>query len=278
MTVYNIPYNPQADPRQYFAKGFQNFVAGLNQRRESERFGQALGGIDPQAGILQAISQMLSGGATPQQAMGVGSMMQRGGAGRLGTVPGWWAYATPQQKQDYMNRVGGPLVQVGPKLLTPKQRQDLADKDYKEEMGLTSTELSNARKGVKTLVRETPDKWAPGWSDYSRDTLLDLYKQYRVENDYESKSEENRAKLDEIFDSQMATYNRVGHPSVTGKNEFDWDPEDERVQALRTDTEGEGELSEPKNKTDFSNTLRRLQLEDYQKAKAYYDKYLDKFY
>jgi len=38
------------------------------------------------------------------------------------------------------------------------------------------------------------------------------------------------------------------------------------------------ETTEPKTKTEFSNTLKRLQLEDYDKAKAYYDKYLDKFY
>lgn len=38
------------------------------------------------------------------------------------------------------------------------------------------------------------------------------------------------------------------------------------------------ELPAPKTKTEFANTLRRLQVEDYEKAKAYYDKYLDKFY
>lgn len=254
--VGNIPYNPATDPKALFVQGLKNYMAGLNQRLDSRRFGKALGEVDPQASLLQSISQMLTGGATPEQAMGVGNMMQRGGAGRLGTLPGWWAFATPQQQQDYMNRVGGPLVQVGPKLLTPQQRQDLADKGYKEEMGLTSTQLSNARKGVKTIVREMGHgTWLgdmKGFKNFKRDNLIAGYKQYRIENDYASKSEENKKKLDDVFDSQMNTYNKAGYGDH-GKGEFDWDPNDERVQALRKETPP-NRKGDPANRQSQSST------------------------
>jgi hypothetical protein len=42
--------------------------------------------------------------------------------------PPWWVEgATPQQIEDYRGRVGGPLVQVGERLLSPEKRQELAE-------------------------------------------------------------------------------------------------------------------------------------------------------
>lgn len=185
MTVAYRPYNPQADPKQYFAQGFENLMAGLNQRRESERFGQALGGVDPEAGLMQIISQLLTGGATPQQAMGMGSMMQKGGAGRLGTLPGWWAFATPKQQQAYMDRVGGPLVQVGEKLLTPEQRQAKAEKDFKDAMEqkedtpLSVPQLEGYGEQMNTRLDKSKRVWykRAGRDNYPES---ELFKQWQI--------------------------------------------------------------------------------------------------
>ena len=165
-------------------------------------------------------------------------------------------------------------IETGQKLLTPEKRQALADKEFSEKMALTPTQQNNARKSAKTIVQEMGTRiWKWGTKNYARGNLIQGYKQYRTENDYESKSTEHRKWLDDNWDSQMITYNKSGYKDI-GKNEFDWDPEDEKVTGLRKETG----VPTPKNKTEFSNTLRRLQLEDYDKAKEYYDKYLDKFY
>jgi len=61
--------------------------------------------------------------------------------------------------------------------------------------------------------------------------------------------------------------------------ETDFDPTDPKWRkAIGLTAEETSGTGEPKTKTDFANTLRRLQTEDYEKAKKYYDKYLDKFY
>jgi len=75
--IKHIPYNPATDPRQYIAQGFSNFTGGLNQQLDRRRFGEALKGIDPKADLFQTISRILTGGATPQQAMDVGRMRQK---------------------------------------------------------------------------------------------------------------------------------------------------------------------------------------------------------
>jgi len=129
-----------------------------------------------------------------------------------------------------------PVVQIGPKLLTDEQRQLLADKDFAEEMGLSEAQTNTARRSVKTLVDQmSHGTWAgdmKGFKNFKRGNLIAVYNQYRNENTYADKSAENRARLDVIFDGQMKTYNQAGY-GEHGKNEFDWDPNDAKVQKLR---------------------------------------------
>jgi len=283
--ITNIPYNPQTDPKAMFAQGFSNMLGGAQQgldRRRIAKFAETLGADDT---AIQILSKGLKSGIDPQTAMAIGALKQKEGqygAGRLGTVPGWWAYATPKQKQDYMNRVGGPLVQVGPKRWTEGQLDEAAQVDYQKKVGLSSSDLNLARQSVKTIISEMEHgTWAgdmKGFKNYKRDNLVAAYNQYRNENNYSGKSAKNRERLDNLFDSQMQTYNKGGYKDH-GKNEFDWNPEDARVQALRTEkAESTVEATEPKTQDEFKNTLRRLQMEDYKKATEYYNKYLDRFY
>jgi len=76
MTVYNIPYNPQTDPKALFAQGLKNYLGGLNQQLESKRFGKALTESDSPA--LQELGQLvLRGRMPPQQAIAMSSFMQK---------------------------------------------------------------------------------------------------------------------------------------------------------------------------------------------------------
>lgn len=77
MSVTYMPYNPQADPRQYFAKGFKNYLGGLNQQAESKRFGKAFTEIDPEAGMMQAIGQLLQSGVPADKALEAGGLRAR---------------------------------------------------------------------------------------------------------------------------------------------------------------------------------------------------------
>lgn len=156
-------------------------------------------------------------------------------------------------------------IQTGPKLLSPEQRQDLAERDYEEKMGLSPGQLDSARKSVKTLFETTPDKWAPGSADYDRKMILDIYKQYRLENDYRGKTTENRKKLDEIFDGQIELWNKHGHPrdSIRGKNEFDWDPMEPKVVELRKEA-----LTEEQTDEDWDREITPIPVDTYDKIRG----------
>lgn len=135
-------------------------------------------------------------------------------------------------------------IQTGEKLWTPEQRQASADRKYEKEMGLTPTQQNNARKSVKTIVQEMGTRtWKWGTRNYARGNLIQGYKQYRTENDYASKTAEHQKWLDKNWDDQMMTYNKGGYKDI-GKNEFDWDPKDARVLALRKENLGEGKPAE----------------------------------
>lgn len=130
-------------------------------------------------------------------------------------------------------------IQTGERLLTPEQRQALADKGFAEEMGMAEAQRNTARKSVKTIVSEMEHgTWAGDmkfFKNFKRSNLIQGYKQYRTENDYASKSAENRKWLDKNWDDQMTTYNKAGYKEH-GKDEFDWDPKDPKVVELRKDT------------------------------------------
>lgn len=199
-------------------------------------------------GIFQRIGGMFGPKTTPIESDITSGMIENMfSKGRLGTIPGWWAFATEKQKQDYMDRVGGPVVQIGQRLLTEDQRQQIAEKDYQEKMGLSSSDKDLARKSCKTIINQiSPSrmKYIPGARNFRQEQLIDAYKQYQTENDYSSKSAENRKFLDDVWDGQIETYNKAGLKGH-GKNELQWDPKDQRVAELRKVQTKEGRLSQP---------------------------------
>ena len=261
------PYGilPAARPDPYAGANTQAFMGILQtlgqyetlrrqRQMSSDILGVLQGGGDPQKTTMENIAGVVQRHQQPTYSPGLQGLLQRIAAPFAapvetgitdmllkGTVES--AFSEPTLASERLKKyyetgderflIGQPTVQIGERLLTPEQRQALAEKGFTEEMGLSTSQINMARQSVKTLVKETPDRFAPGWFDYSRDMLIDMYKRFRVENDYESKSRENRDKLDEIFDNQIETYNKVGHTNVMGTDEFDWDPEDDRVKEIR---------------------------------------------
>lgn len=181
---------------------------------------QRIGGaFQPGGGAGQGIQQAIIGGAlqralTPK-------------APKLGTIPGWWSYATEKQKQDYMNRVGGPLVQVGQKLLTPEQRQAMADKGFEETMAetpLTTTQITNYGKAMDTRLDKSKRHWLmqPGRINYPES---ELFKQWQIfANMHKFKNDTQREAIWAIWQNKVK--NRAAE-GWFGK-ETDFDPTDSK--------------------------------------------------
>ena len=125
-------------------------------------------------------------------------------------------------------------IETGQKLLSPEQRQAIADRDYEERLGLSASDMTNARRSADAIVKRiSPRTWTKvGMKNYTRNALIQGYKQYRAENQYQTKTAQNRKDLDGYWDSQIETFNKAGYLKH-GKNEFDWDPKDEKVVELR---------------------------------------------
>jgi len=77
MTIMNIPYNPQTDPKAMFAQGFSNMLGGAQQgldRRRIAKFAETLGADDT---AIQILSKGLKSGIDPQTAMAIGALKQK---------------------------------------------------------------------------------------------------------------------------------------------------------------------------------------------------------
>ena len=259
MGVFNIPYNPQTDPKRLFAQGLQNYLGGLNQQAESKRFGKAIDEVDPMAGVLQAIGQMMSGGATPQQAMGVGKMMP---------TPASPSQQISQHKLDRINMLqekvrnktatkneeaalnkmleGTPLVQFGKDweagILGPDAMADRVKKKHEDEMTggkfFSESELYRVEEDMGKIIGESPKTDVKGRIrnvPLMRDLLKEYDKQKKLRG-YEGLGREGKRQFDAAWDRQCAKI--IGRPEKRIDNQgeqviWGWDPEDERVQALR---------------------------------------------
>ena len=168
--------------------------------------------------------------------------------------PPWWAAGATQEEIDaYKKRVGGPLVQIetGQKLLTEEQRKEIAEDEFTSKVTLSSQEKNIASKSAARIIDEapqgTPRWWLPrgleraGQKNFPKKTLIEIYKQWRLESTYPDKSGPRRKRLDDIWDRIMKTRNRTGKAKHwetgaiinIGRNEYDWNPNDPDIKALR---------------------------------------------
>jgi len=249
MAVYNIPYDRQTDPKALFARGFENMLGGIMQGRQSRRLGEALSSMDTNATPIEVAMKLLSERVSPQIAMGMGGLQQRGqfGPSQMMALERWNKYqqAVASGDTDTANRLLSSAlvnfnVPTSRELWPPKGRAEVAEVELQDKVGMSSTERANAKKGIEELFESTPDNaWAYGWSDYSREKMIGVYKQWLTEQDYGSKTPRQRKSLDEIWDGKMSLMNKTGfkfkdkdRPRLS-KNEIDWDPTDPEVRKLR---------------------------------------------
>jgi len=146
----------------------------------------------------------------------------------------------------------GTTINVGQGALSPGQNQDIKETNYRNKV---APALTKAGKAAEDLIDATP---ARGWKiwdigrlwpggegvdvpNYPKDKLIPLYKQWRQEQGYMELSKPQRKRLDNVWDRIMKTRNRTGKQFdqetgayiTVGKNEYEWDPTDLKIKALR---------------------------------------------
>lgn len=259
-TVVNPAHLQTLDPLGMALGGGigQGMANRMMEQRQQQEWQKLLGGI---MGMYQQQGGLPSGAGFPglggMAATGAQQMPNLQGLGQIsdprmqtaalqmlmqqqqtpfGKVPGWWQFATPEQKQAYMDRVGGPMVniQTGQKLLTGEQRQDIAEEDYRTKMQPSTTLLNTASAAARDILEEIPTKgvWGIGKADLTQKDLLNAYDTYRTEINYDGLSAKERRAADNIWDNLIAVKNRTGYKDI-GKGELQWNPRSSEVQKLR---------------------------------------------
>lgn len=117
-------------------------------------------------------------------------------------------------------------IQTGQELLTPGQRQDLANKDYEKRMGLTSEPLPSTEldRHERIMIKNinAQKRWAPGFNDYPKNKLLQAFRNYKSEIAYDKYPLQQREQLWSKWKNIIA--NRRNKDWF---DEFEFDPTDE---------------------------------------------------
>jgi hypothetical protein len=160
---------------------------------------------------------------------------------------------TPEQRQKWLDNYGrGVTIQTGQKLLAPGQRQEIADTEFREKVGLSAPEKNLARKSAEEILKGTKGRWwsydLPGKTipDYTQEMMLENYKTWRAENSYDEQTPRKQKELDDLWDAKMALWSKSGikfdKDNIIGKNEIVWDPNDPEVKKLRGATPTGGDI------------------------------------
>ena len=259
MAIYNLPYNPQADPNALFARGLTTAVAGYNQGRERNRVSDFAQGMDPNANGMQIFQDALRAGLPMEVAVGMAGIQNKSQQ-RIGSLPGWWNQATPQQQQGYMGRVGGPLVQVGSKLLSEPTRKTAAELENAEKIraAQVSAEEDEAKrisrqvgepltvtetKGVDTIVKAVlgeskalPFGIMPGPAK-SQEDLEVMWENVKDQTQYEARGSVAKKKIRSSFDIRVGILNK-GKGVATLKGQYAWDRKAYNLKLLQPYLEG----------------------------------------
>ena len=155
--------------------------------------------------------------------------------GQLGNIfgtpygkPPWWVQgATPEQIEDYKGRVGGPLVQIGEKLLSPEQRQEVAEADYREKLttkALTPTEMKGVQTTIKDIMGEgqtLPFGIRPGPA-ISQENMSAKWKETMESTGYAGRNKIQQKQIEREFDRYIAMLNK-GKGAGVLKGQYKWD-------------------------------------------------------
>jgi len=254
MTIYNFQYDPRSDPNAYFAQGARNLLGGIMQGQEKGKLTDFAGSMDPEDTAMQIVAQALSRGISPQIAMGLGGLQQRGqfGPSQMMSLERWNRYQQAKaagDKETADRLLSSALVNfnvpTSRELWGDKGRADAAEVELKDKLELSSAERTIAKKGIEDILESTPlgaarlGGWHAGIKDYEKPTIIGMYKQWLTEQGYETKTPRQKKTLDEIWDGKMNLINKMGFKfkdkdrGRLSKNEIWWDTNDPEVRRLR---------------------------------------------
>jgi len=253
MTVYNIPYNPQTDPKALFAQGLKNYLGGLNQQLESRRFGKALTESDSPA--LQELGRLVSGGRMqPQQAMGMLGALTReplSPSQQINQLEHDFLMGLPPEERNKIIRekMTKPLVQFGKDweagILGPDAMADRVKKEQEKAMTdvpLSTYELEGYDEQMQTRLDNAKRHWLmqPGRINYPE---KELFRQWKIfAGMYKFKNDTQRGQIWNVWKENM----RIRAAEGWFGKETDFDPTDPKWReaiGLKAPTETD-ELSE----------------------------------
>jgi len=145
-------------------------------------------------------------------------------------LPGWWAFATEKQKQDYMGRVGAPLVQIGrDPWWTAGAPSDVAG-EYRDvqikgrPQPLTPTEQKGVRATVEEIVgKERGKLWGikPG-AAIKQEQMEKIWENVMDSTGYSVRSPAAQKQIEQEFDRYIAMLNK-GKGTFVLANQYQWD-------------------------------------------------------
>jgi len=272
MTVYNIPYNRQADPKAMFAQGFQNMLGGIMQGRQRERLGDFAEGMEPLDISMQIVAEALKANLPPQFALALGGLQQRGTQG-LGVLPGWWNKATPVQQQGYMDRVGGQNINVFgniPGYLqgeTPEKTKENVERyrekqlEPKEDVPLTEPQVAGYGEAMDVRLDKAKRSWykQKGRVNYPESELFRQWEIFAGIHKFK-----NDTQKEQIWNTWKNKVGNRGTAGWLGGKETDWDPTDPKWReaiGLKAEPSQAGALPPTNGMNDIEPTAARKQEE-----------------
>ncbi len=204
MGIMRIPYNPQSDPFQYWGQALQGFVRGQTDRAGGKMEEEDLDAILRNFGEMMTAQKAATAsglgavpnwpGARPQQPK---MQTQFGrdtltkslmGGQNVGSLPGWWNMATPEQKQGYLDRVGGQNINIHG--LLPSEARGLSGQELEEylealrkkkldepETPLTEPQVSGYGEAMQTRI-DRVDRFRPGMKDFDEGQLFKEWQKF----------------------------------------------------------------------------------------------------
>ncbi len=199
--IGNIPYNPTNDPMAQLALALRNYDEGQQNKqggRQMMNIGREMG-----AGLPQNMT-------TPTNPMALQLLS------RLLTSQ----VMTPLQESQIKSN----------NALADWRKNRPAEGAAKP---LTRANISTARTKANQIIDKLPSKtfeW--GYKNFTKETMLRGYEEYRMLNDYDNLQASETKRLDKVWDKMVGFYN-AGKKGKSLRNEYDWDPESAEVKDLR---------------------------------------------
>lgn len=178
------------------------------------------GMVGPQMGMPQMQSQI---GQQAQMQSQLGNMF----GDPYGKSPWWVQGATKEQIEDYRGRVGGPLVQIGERLLPPEDRLRGARADLEKKLAqkrLTPTDLKSVRDTIKEIMGEAkalPFGAKPGYALKQGDMNL-RWESAMESTGYDALDKVAQKQIENEFDRYVAMLNK-GKGAGVLKGQYQWD-------------------------------------------------------